>query len=240
MRKTERTASGRWAGAGREGSMWKLPVILGLTLAVAWGQEETSDKRLRDAAEVLQEIMSAPDKGIPQELIEKAKCVIIVPGLKKGAFLVGADYGRGYAVCRSGGSWSGPAAIRVGGGSFGAQLGLESSDLVLLVMNQKGMDRLTSDKFTIGADASAAVGPIGRTVVAATDASLTAEILSYSRSKGAFAGVALNGTTITPDHGEDRKLYGRDVSTRDILRGQVGSPDAAKELLAVLNQYSRP
>lgn len=220
--------------------MWKVPAIIGLTAAMVWGQEETPDKRLRHSADVLQEIMAAPDKGIPHDLFARARCVIVVPGLKKGAFVFGADYGRGYAVCRSGDSWGGPAAVRMGGGSFGAQLGLESTDVVMLVMNQKGMDRLAGDKFTVGADVSAAIGPVGRTVSADTDASLRAEILSWSRAKGAFAGVSLDGTTITPDHPEDRKLYGRDVNNGEIVRGSVKAPDAGNPLVAVLNQYSRP
>jgi lipid-binding SYLF domain-containing protein len=220
--------------------MWKLGIVIGLSSAsILLGQEETPDRRLRNATDVLQEIMSAPDRGIPHDLFERARCVIIVPGLKKGAFVFGADYGRGYAVCRNGDSWGGPAAVRVGGGSFGAQLGVESTDLVILVMNQKGMDRLAGDKFTIGADASAAIGPIGRTVAADTDARLTAEMLTYSRAKGAFAGVSLDGTTITPDHSEDRKLYGRDVSNRAIIRGEIPPPEATKSLVTVLNQYSR-
>jgi lipid-binding SYLF domain-containing protein len=128
---------------------------------------------------------------------------------------------RGFAVCRSRSSWGGPASVRIGGGSFGAQLGVESTDVVILVMNQRGMDRLTGDKFTIGADASAAIGPVGRTATAQTDAKVTAEMLSYSRAKGAFAGVALDGASITPDRAEDKKLYGRDVNNAEIIRGQV-------------------
>jgi len=219
--------------------MWKLPAIIGLTAAITWGQEETPDKRLRHSADVLQEVMSAPDKGIPHDLFERSRCVIVVPGLKKGAFVLGADYGRGFAVCRSGDSWGGPAAVRMGGGSFGAQLGLESTDVVMLVMNQRGMDRLAGDKFTVGADASAAIGPVGRTAAADTDASLRAEILSYSRAKGVFAGISLDGTTITPDHSEDRKVYGREVNNREIIRGSVKAPDAGNPLITVLNQYSR-
>jgi lipid-binding SYLF domain-containing protein len=219
--------------------MWKLSIVIGLSATILMGQEETPDRRLRHATDMLQEIMSAPDRGIPHDLFERARCVIAVPGLKKGAFVFGADYGRGFAVCRSGESWGGPAAVRVGGGSFGAQLGVESTDLVVLVMNQKGMDRLAGDKFTIGADASAAIGPIGRTAAANTDAKLTAEMLTYSRAKGAFAGVSLDGTTITPDHSEDRKLYGHDVSNRSIVRGETAPPEAAKSLVTVLNQYSR-
>ncbi len=220
--------------------MWKLPVILGLAAAITWGQEETPDKRLRHSADVLKEIMSAPDKGIPHDLFQRARCVIVVPGLKKGAFVFGADYGRGFAECRSGDSWGGPASVRIGGGSFGAQLGLESTDVVILVMNQRGMDRLAGDKFTIGADASAAIGPVGRTASADTDARLTAEMLSYSRAKGAFAGIALGGTTVTPDRAEDRKVYGHDVNNEEIVRGKVAPPAAAGDLVAVLNQYSRP
>jgi SH3 domain-containing YSC84-like protein 1 len=219
--------------------MWKLPVFIGLMATITWAQEETPDKRLRHSTDVLQAILSAPDKGIPHHLFERAQCVMVVPSLKKGAFVFGADYGRGFAVCRSGDSWGGPAAIRMGGGSFGAQLGLESTDVVMLVMNQKGMNRLTRDKFTIGADASAAIGPVGRDFTADTDATLRAEILSYSRAKGAFAGVALDGTTITRDRAEDRKLYGRNVSTGEILRGKVGPSQAANPLLAMLNRYSR-
>ena len=167
--------------------MWKLPVIIGLLTTLTWAQEETPDKRLRHSTDLLQSIVSAPN-GIPHRLFERAKCVMVVPGLKKGAFVFGADYGRGFAVCRSGDSWGGPAAIRMGGGSFGAQLGLESTDVVMLVMNQKGMNRLTRDKFTIGADASAAIGPLGRDFTADTDATLRAEILSYSSSKGNICG----------------------------------------------------
>src|SRR5579863_3076178 len=169
----------------RRRTMWKLSIIAGLAASMAWAQEETPDKRLRHSADVLKEILAAPDKGVPRDLLERARCVVVVPGLKKGAFVFGADYGRGFAICRSGEGWGGPAAVRIGGGSFGAQLGLESTDVVMLVMNQKGMDRLAGDKFTVGADASAAIGPVGRTTSANTDASLRAEILSWSRTRGA-------------------------------------------------------
>ncbi len=218
--------------------MWKVSIVVGLTAAMTWAQEEAPDKRLRHSADVLQQIMAAPDKGIPRDLLERARCVVVVPGLKKGAFVFGADYGRGFAICRSGEGWGGPAAVRIGGGSFGAQLGLESTDVVMLVMNQKGMDRLAGDKFTVGADASAAIGPIGRTAAADTDVSLRAEILSYSRAKGVFAGISLDGTTVTPDHSEDHKVYGRDVSNREIVRGEVKAPEAASPLVAVLAPYT--
>src|SRR6201996_35065 len=143
-----------------------------------WAQEETPDHRLRAAADVFHEVTSAPDKGIPRDLLEKAQCVIIVPGLKKAGFVFGADYGKGFSLCRHAGGWTGPAAITLGGGSFGAQIGVESTDVIMLVMDRKGMEKLAADKFTVGADASAAAGPLGRTTAADTDISLHAEILS--------------------------------------------------------------
>jgi SH3 domain-containing YSC84-like protein 1 len=210
------------------------------TLATGlWAREETPDHRLRAAAGVFQDVMSAPDKGIPRNLVEKADCVVIVPGLKKGAFVVGGEYGRGFAVCRHAAGWGAPAAIKFGGGSFGAQIGAESTDIMLLVMDRKGMEKLASDKFTIGADASAAAGPVGRTAAAKTDASLHAEILSYSRSRGAFAGVALNGTVVSKDDSEDRKLYGRDVSNKAIIRGEIHAPAVASVLTSQLDKYPR-
>jgi len=202
-----------------------------------WAQEETPDHRLRAAADVFHEVTSAPDKGIPRDLLEKAQCVIIVPGLKKAAFIVGGDYGRGYALCRHAGGWSGPAAIKFGGGSFGAQIGAESTDVVMLVMDRKGMENLAKDKFTVGADASAAAGPVGRTAAADTDASLHAEILSWSRAHGAFAGVSLDGTVVSKDGGEDRKLYGTEVSNRAVLYGEVPPPAVAGVLTGELDRY---
>jgi len=218
-------------------------VLLGACLTVSvslmWGQEEAPDRRLRHSADVLQEIMSAPDKGIPRDLLHRAQCVIVIPGMKKGAFVFGADYGRGFAVCRTGAGWGAPAAVRIGGGSFGAQIGLDSTDVVMLVMNQRGMDHLAADKFTVGADASVAAGPVGRTAAADTDASMHAEILSYSRTRGAFAGIALDGTVITTDQSENRKLYGHEVNNRAIVRGEVRPPEAGDPIASVLDQYSR-
>ncbi len=152
---------------------------------------------------------------------------MVVPGLKKAAFVVGADYGKGYAVCRHAGGWTGPAAIRFSGGSFGPQIGVESTDVILLVMDHKGMENLARDKFTIGVDASAAAGPVGRTSDAATDASLHAEILSWSRAHGAFAGASLDGTIVSKDGGEDHRLYGTDVNNRAVLHGEVPTPAVA-------------
>ena len=204
-----------------------------------WAQEETPDHRLRASAEVFHEVTAAPDRGIPRDLLEKAECVVIVPGLKKAAFIVGGDYGRGYALCRHAGGWTGPAAIKFGGGSFGAQIGAESTDVVMLVMDRKGMEKLAADKFTVGADASAAAGPVGRTAAADTDASLHAEILSWSRAHGAFAGVSLDGTVVSKDGGEDRKLYGHEVSNKAIVEGEVSAPDGASVLISELDRYPK-
>jgi lipid-binding SYLF domain-containing protein len=213
-------------------------LTIGLAVGVLSAQEQTPDHRLRSAATVLQEIMSAPDKGIPDELLEKAQCVMTVPGLKKGAFLVGGEYGRGFALCRRNGRWGGPAAIKFGGGSFGAQIGGESTDVIMLVMNRSGMEKLATDKFAIGGDASAAAGPVGRTGAANTDILLHSEILSYSRTRGVFAGVSLDGTVVSQDGNEDRKLYGREVRNRDVLMGQVLPPSAAQTLISELDRYS--
>src|SRR5579863_6516688 len=204
-----------------------------------WAQEETPDHRMRSAAEVLHEMMDAPDKGIPRDLLEKAQCVIVVPGLKKAGFVFGADYGKGYALCRHAGGWTGPAAISMGGGSFGAQIGVESTDVVMLVMDRKGMEKLASDKFTVGADASVAAGPVGRTSAADTDASLHAEILSWSRAHGVFAGVSLDGTVVKKDEKENRRLYGQDESEHAILFGEVPSPAVARVLTSILDRYPK-
>ena len=197
-------------------------------------------ERLEDAASAMHEIMDTPDKGIPHDLLNKARCVIIVPSLKKGAFIVGAEYGKGFAVCRSaGGGWGAPAAIITEGGSFGFQIGGSATDVVMLVMNEHGMRELDKDKFTLGADASIAAGPVGRTTTADTDAALTAEILSWSRTKGIFAGIALNGATVRPDHAANMELYGAKLSDHEILSGGAQLPPAAHQLIAELDRYSR-
>lgn len=198
--------------------------------AVAFVQEETPDKRLQDSAVTFRQIMAAPDRAIPRYLLERAQCIVIVPGMKKGAFLVGGQYGRGFASCRIPGSWSAPAPVRLAGGSFGLQMGADSVDIILLVMNKRGMERLLSEKFSIGADVTAAAGPVGREAKADTDVQLKAGILSWSRARGLFAGVSLNGTVVEADHPEARKLYGRASSNREILQGGVALPDAAKVL----------
>src|SRR5258706_7218807 len=218
--------------------MRRMFLVIGLAVGVLCGQEQKPDHRLRTTTTVLHEILSAPDKGIPEDLLAKAQCVMIVPGLKKGAFIVGGEYGRGFAVCRREGVWGGLAAIKFSGGSFGAQIGGESTDVIMLVMNRRGMEKLAADKFSIGGDASAAAGPVGRTAAADTDILLHAEILSYSRTRGVFAGVSLDGTVVSQDGGEDRKLYGREVSNQDVLAGKVPAPEVARRLISELARYS--
>lgn len=220
--------------------MFKISVLVGLSAAMLFAQEETPDKRLRHAADTLREIMATPDKAIPRDLLSKAKCIVIVPGMKKAAFLVGGEYGRGFAVCRTGGgNWGGPAGLRLAGGSFGLQLGADSTDVFLLVMNDKGLNHLMSDKFTIGGDAAAAAGPVGRDAKAETDILLNAEILSWSRTKGLFAGVSLNGTVVEHDNGENAKLYGHPVTSREIIHGDVPAPPAASVLISELDRTAR-
>jgi lipid-binding SYLF domain-containing protein len=195
---------------------------------------------LDDSASLFSEIMSTPDRAIPQELLERAQCVVIVPELKKAAFVVGAKYGRGFAVCRgaAGAGWGPPAAIRIEGGSVGFQVGVSSTDVLMLVMNKRGMRRLSSSKFTIGGDAAAAAGPVGRSASAQTDAFVSAEILSYSRSKGLFAGVSLEGATLRNDLDENGILYGKRWTSKQILGSGAKMPEAASKLIAVLNKYS--
>jgi lipid-binding SYLF domain-containing protein len=200
---------------------------------------ETAQERLADATSIFKEIMSTPDRGIPEDLLDKAHCVVIVPGLKQAAFGVGGKYGRGFAVCRRGkAGWGAPAAVRVEGGSFGFQIGASSTDVVMLVMNERGMRRLLEDKFTVGAEASVAAGPVGRSVSAQTDAQLSADILSWSRSKGLFAGIALSGATLRNDLDENRELYGSTLHNKQILLTNRKPPAGADSLTALLNRHS--
>jgi lipid-binding SYLF domain-containing protein len=197
------------------------------------------NERLDDAASLFSEIMGTPDKSIPQDLLNKADCVVLVPGLKKGAFVVGGKYGKGFAVCRaSGQGWGPPAAIRIEGGSFGFQIGFASSDVVLLVMNQRGMEQLMKDKFTIGGEATAAAGPVGRNATAQTDAMMHAEILSWSRSRGVFAGISLDGATLRSDTSENKAMYGKPWTTKQILNSGAQTPAAASKMISELNKYS--
>jgi SH3 domain-containing YSC84-like protein 1 len=187
--------------------------------------------RFQAAANVLSEIASASDKGIPGELLEKAECVGVVPAIKRGSFVVGGKYGNGYVVCRTGGNlWSGPSAIRIQGGSFGVQIGGSETDLVFLVMTRQGKERLAQTKFTLGGDATAVAGPIGRAASADTDAWKHAELLTWSRSRGLFAGVTLEGATLRPDADENQKLYGHEISQKAILDGTVPPPKEALPL----------
>jgi SH3 domain-containing YSC84-like protein 1 len=199
---------------------------------------DSGQERLRDATQVFNEIMSTPDKGIPHDLLDKAHCAIIVPGLKKAAFIVGGKYGSGFALCRTAAGWGAPAAVKVEGGSVGFQIGAQSTDVVMLVMNERGMRRLMEDKFTLGAEASVAAGPVGRDSSALTDAQMSAEILSWSRAKGLFAGVALTGATLRADSDANRDLYGQKLSNKDILGKAMNPPQEASELIAALTRHS--
>lgn len=200
----------------------------------------TAQERLRDATDTFNEIMATPDKGIPQDLLAKAQCVVIIPGAKKAAFLVGGEYGRGFAVCRrqSGTGWGAPGAVRMEGASVGFQIGGSSTDLVLLVMNKDGMEKLLRDKFKLGADASVAAGPVGRTASAETDAMMHAEILAWSRSRGLFGGVSVAGSTLRNDLDENEALYGRKLDNREVVMTGIARPPAAEELIHALDRYS--
>jgi SH3 domain-containing YSC84-like protein 1 len=197
-------------------------------------------KRLEEAAAVFSEIMETPDKGIPQDLLEKAHCVVIVPGLKKGAFIVGGKYGKGYLSCRkkSGSGWSAPGTVRIEGGSVGLQIGGSETDVIMLVMNERGADRLLSSKFTLGGEGEVAAGPVGRSATAQTDAFMRAEILSWSRSRGVFAGLALQGATLRQDLDDNGTLYGKKLKNREIVLQGVRAPEAAAKLLSLLTKYS--
>lgn len=205
-----------------------------------WAAENDVTRRLHSAAEVFSEIMAAPDRDIPQDLLEKAHCIVIIPGMKKGAFLVGAKYGKGFLMCREHGTrgWSAPAAVRVEGGSFGFQIGGSETDVVMLVMNARGAEKLMSSRFTLGGTGEVAAGPVGRSTSAQTDAWMTAEILSWSRAHGVFAGVSLEGATLRQDTDDNAALYGKRMDNRDIAMGHVAPPPAAGRLLAELNKYS--
>ena len=212
-----------------------------MTCATMWAAEETkTTDRLNEAAALFKEIMSTPDKSIPQDLLNKSHCIILVPGLKKGGFVIAAKYGRGFVTCRSasGQGWGAPGAVRVEGGSVGLQIGVSSTDLVLLVMNERGMKRLLSTKFTLGGDASVAAGPVGRDATAQTDAPMTAEILSWSRSHGVFAGVSVDGSTLRNDIDVNTELYGKPWENRQILNSGLKPPAGAAKLIASLNKYS--
>ena len=194
--------------------------------------------RTQKAAQVFKEIMNTPDQGIPSNLLESAKCIAIIPGDKKFAFVFGGSYGRGIATCRTEHGWSAPMFVAIDGGSVGYQIGGSSTDIVMLFMNDHALQSLMSDKFKLGADASVAAGPVGRNATAATDLKLNAEILSYSRSKGIFAGVSLDGAVMQADKSGDKAMYGNDVTRHEILHGKVAVPESARALVEELGGYA--
>lgn len=217
----------------------KLAIVLASSAGLLFAANE-AEKRLTAANTTIAEIMASSDKGIPQDLLNKAACVVIVPGLKKGAFIVGGKFGRGFVLCRkdSGVGWSAPASIKVEGGSFGFQIGGSETDVVMLILNKSGIDKLLQSKFTLGGDASVAAGPVGRASSADTDATFRAEILTYSRSRGVFAGISLQGATLRPDNDANEELYSGAKTNRDILTADVAAPASAEPLIRTLNKYS--
>jgi lipid-binding SYLF domain-containing protein len=218
-----------------------VPVIAVVAaLAPALFAQTEADKRLGAAADLMTDMMNASDKGVPQDLLNRSECVILVPGLKKAGFVLGAKYGRGFAMCRraSGTGWTAPAAIRIEGGSVGFQIGASEQDVLLLVMNMSGMKRLLGDKFTVGAEATAAAGPLGRDASAQTDAVMRAEMLSYSRSRGLFAGISLQGATLRPDADANDEMYGKSISNKEILTTDIKAPAAAAPLESLLDKNS--
>jgi SH3 domain-containing YSC84-like protein 1 len=220
--------------------MKKLVTALSLSAALFSATESDAPARLQASADVFKEVMGIPDKSIPQDLLNKAQCIVVVPGLKKGAFIVGAKYGKGFVSCRSksGLGWSAPGAVRVEGGSFGFQIGGSETDVIMLVMNAGGVKRLLATKFTLGGDASVAAGPVGRSTQAETDAAMTAEILTWSRSRGLFAGVSLSGATLREDSDWNNELYGHKITNKEIVLSTIAPPVSAKPLLDELNRYS--
>ncbi len=214
-------------------------LVFALAFTPLLGATNEPVKRLQESAEVFSEIMSTPDKGIPRDLLERAHCIVIVPALKKGAFVFGGQYGKGYLSCRTkkGEGWSAPGSVRLEGGSFGFQIGGSETDLILLIMNQHGVDKLLSSQFTLGAEGEVAAGPVGRTGTAETDALMRAEILSWSRSRGVFAGIALKGTTLRQDLDDNEALYHKRLENRDIITSNIAPPPAASKLIALLSRY---
>src|SRR6266550_939948 len=200
-------------------------VLLFLTFATLAGKEKAEPlQRLNEAVTVFQEIMATPDRSIPQDLLDKAHCIVIVPGLKKGAFIIGGKYGKGFISCRKSIGWSAPGTIRVEGGSVGFQIGGSESDVIMLVMNERGASKLLSSKFTLGGDATVAAGPVGREATAQTDAAMRAEILSWSRARGVFAGLSLQGATLRQDLDDNAVIYGKKLSNKEIVQASTPIP----------------
>ena len=214
------------------------PIFVVTPLLVASMLASAADDRIARAASSFQELMRTPDKGIPRDLLERANCVVIIPGLKKGAFGFGGKYGRGFAICRGRAGWGSPAGVRIEGASIGFQLGGSSTDVFMLVMNEKGMSHLLKDKFTLGGEIAAAAGPVGRETSANTDVLMSAEVLTWSRSRGVFAGISLEGATLRTDSTENERLYGKRVSNKEILTGKARTPQSATALSSVLTHYA--
>ncbi|MBI4461002.1 MAG: lipid-binding SYLF domain-containing protein [Acidobacteria bacterium] len=221
--------------------LWTVLAALLAAASVTWAASK-QEERLQDAREVLQAIMDTPDKGIPEDLLARSVCIGIIPSVKKLAFGFGGRHGAGYVLCRKDrgtGAWGPPSGFSMSGGSFGLQLGYSATDFVLLFMNAEGIEKLLQDKFTLGADANVAAGPVGRTASAATNAQMAAKILAYSRSKGLFAGIALEGAVLRPSGDDNKELYGRKISPKEILLdGKVGTPAVAVPLIQLLSKYS--
>jgi SH3 domain-containing YSC84-like protein 1 len=213
-----------------------LPVLFCLTSISVWA--ESPGERLGSAAGVVSDLMSAADRGIPRDLMDKAHCIVIVPGLKGGAFLIGAKYGKGFVSCRNHAGWSAPGAVRIEQGSFGFQVGGIDTDLVLLVMNERGARRLVESQFTLGTQGEIAAGPVGRATTAQTDATMNAEMLSWSRSRGVFAGIALQGATLRQDLDDNQLLYGKRYHNKQILFSGIAWPAGASELHSVLTKFA--
>lgn len=215
-------------------------LLAGLSVpAVAASGRQQDISRIRNSRFAFEDIMHAPDSGIPGELLGSAECIAIIPGEKRAAFIFGGRYGRGLVTCRNRHRWSAPAFLMLTGGSFGFQIGGSSTDLILIFRSRRGISHLLSDKFTVGADASAAAGPVGRNAAAATDAEMHAEILTYSRSRGVFAGVSLNGAVVKPDRDADDALYGENVEPESLLDGHFPIPAEARGLIDVIDRYTR-
>jgi len=220
--------------------LWIIVLISSSTWATDDSKDQTkAEDRVKDAANVLNEIQAAPDQGIPEEVLGSAECVAVVPSMIKGGFVVGARYGRGVSSCRTPKGWSAPAFFTVAGGSFGLQIGAQAVDLVMLIMNQDGMHNMLSSKFKLGADASVAAGPVGRHAAADTDWKMRAQVLSYSRARGIFAGLELSGASIKQDKDSTRQFYGRMVPVATSLEGRIDAPAAAYPFLDTLAKWAK-
>jgi len=211
---------------------------MGCLGSLGWAGEQNKDvtERLEKATDVLNQMTSAPDKGIPEEVLGGAKCIAVIPNLVKGGFILGGKHGRGVATCRTEDGWSAPAFISIGGGTAGLQIGIEGIDLIMVIMNHKGMEQLLSSKFQLSGEGSAAAGPVGRHASAGTDWKMDAEVLTYSRSKGIFAGLTLDGAVIEQDSDSTRSVYGRDVSFQSVLQGKVSTPEIARDFMRAVRE----